>query len=112
MASGGRETAELPRLVRALVAGSHASARALCASAPLIFGAFALLSQRAVADEGGVSFWLPGTYGSLAAVPAVPGWSFSAFSYYASVSAGGSADFVKGGGIVAGLESRGDSVFV
>jgi hypothetical protein len=71
-----------------------------------------LLSQRAVADEGGVSFWLPGTYGSLAAVPAVPGWSFSVFNYYASVNAGGSADFVKGGGIVAGLESRGDSAFV
>src|SRR5271166_6895256 len=62
--------------------------------------------QRAMADEGGVSFWLPGTYGSLAAVPAVPGWSFSAFDYYASVSAGGSADFVRGGGIVAGVKSR------
>jgi hypothetical protein len=68
--------------------------------------------QRAMADEGGVSFWLPGTYGSLAAVPAAPGWSFSAFDYYASVSAGGSADFVRGGGIVAGVKSFGDSVFV
>src|SRR5271165_72695 len=68
--------------------------------------------QRAMADEGGVSFWLPGTYGSLAAVPAVPGWSFSAFDYYASVSAGGSADFVRGGGIVAGVKSFGDSLFV
>jgi hypothetical protein len=44
-----------------------------------------LLSQHAVADEGGVSFWLPGTYGSLASVPAVPGWSFSTFNYYDSV---------------------------
>src|SRR5271166_1212259 len=68
--------------------------------------------QRAMADEGGVSFWLPGTYGSLAAVPAVPGWSFFAFDYYASVSAGGSADFVRGGGIVAGVTGRGDSLFV
>jgi hypothetical protein len=41
------------------------------------------------ADEGGVSFWLPGLYGSLAAVPqAAPGWSLYTFNYYASVSAG------------------------
>ncbi|MGO9848780.1 MAG: transporter [Methylocella sp.] len=41
------------------------------------------------ADEGGVSFWLPGLYGSLAAVPqAAPGWSFYTFNYYTNVSAG------------------------
>jgi hypothetical protein len=27
------------------------------------------------ADEGGVSFWLPGLFGSLAAAPQQPGWS-------------------------------------
>jgi hypothetical protein len=90
----------------------RAAAHALGANAPLIFGAFALLSQRAVADEGGVSFWLPGTYGSLAAVPAVPGWSFAAFNYYDSVSASKGADFVRGGGIVAGVNSRIDFLFV
>jgi len=40
-----------------------------------------------LADEGGVSFWVPGTYGSLAAVPGVPGWSLAIINYYASVSA-------------------------
>jgi hypothetical protein len=41
------------------------------------------------ADEGGVSFWLPGIYGSLAAVPqAAPGWSLFTFNYYTNVSAG------------------------
>ena len=30
---------------------------------------------RASADEGGVSFWLPGNFGSLAATPGVPGWA-------------------------------------
>src|SRR5262249_12488709 len=40
------------------------------------------------ADEGGVSFWLPGSFGSLAAVPGQPGWSFATFNYYGSVSAG------------------------
>jgi hypothetical protein len=42
------------------------------------------------ADEGGVSFWVPGLYGSLAALPAVPGWSLAMVNYYTSVSAGGS----------------------
>ena len=41
------------------------------------------------ADEGGVSFWLPGQFGSLAAVPAQPGWSFANVGYYTDVSAGG-----------------------
>jgi hypothetical protein len=90
----------------------RAAARALWANAPAIFGVVALLSQRAVADEGGVSFWLPGTYGSLAAVPAVPGWSFAAFNYYDLVSASKGADFVRGGGIVAGVNSRIDFLFV
>jgi hypothetical protein len=37
--------------------------------------ATALPASSAMADAGGLSFWLPGTFGSLAAVPAVPGWS-------------------------------------
>jgi len=78
----------------------------------LLAAAAALSPQRAVADEGGVSYWLPGTYGSLAAVPAVPGWSFSTFNYYDSVSAGKNADFVRGGGIEAGLSSRLDLQFM
>src|SRR5580704_2156242 len=42
-----------------------------------------------LADEGGVSFWLPGQFGSLAAAPQVPGWSLANVYYHASVSAGG-----------------------
>ncbi|SDS09248.1 hypothetical protein [Bradyrhizobium canariense] len=30
------------------------------------------------ADEGGVSFWIPGNYGSLAAAPLTPGWALGA----------------------------------
>ena len=48
----------------------------------------ALGSQASLADEGGVSFWLPGTFGSLAAVPGQPEWSFATFGYNTSVSAG------------------------
>ena len=41
------------------------------------------------ADEGGVSFWYPGTYGSLAAERQEPGWSLSIIDYHATVSAEG-----------------------
>jgi len=45
--------------------------------------------QRASADEGGVSFWLPGQFGSLAATPQAPGWALGTIFYHTSVSAGG-----------------------
>src|SRR5215475_6884004 len=50
----------------------------------------AFLSQAAMADEGGVSFWVPGLFGSLAAVPQQqPGWSLTSIFYNTTVSAGG-----------------------
>jgi hypothetical protein len=52
-------------------------------------GILMLPSTIAVADEGGVSFWLPGLFGSLAAVPGQPGFSFADIYYHTSVSAGG-----------------------
>jgi len=51
-------------------------------------GALAAAPGIAMADEGGVSFWLPGLYGSLAATPEQPGWSFANIYYHATVSAG------------------------
>ena len=45
-------------------------------------------SQCALADEGGVSFWIPGLFGSLAATPQQPGWSLANIYYHTSVSAG------------------------
>jgi len=55
--------------------------------------AIASVSTIAVADESGVSAWLPGTFGSLAAVPGQPGWSLGTIYYHTSVSAG--ADVVR-----------------
>lgn len=43
------------------------------------------------ADENGESFWLPGQFGSLAAVPQTPGWSMGEVYYHASVDASGAA---------------------
>lgn len=48
-------------------------------------------SATVYADEGGVSYWLPGRFGSLAATPQVPGWSMAEVYYHTSVSAFGNA---------------------
>jgi hypothetical protein len=53
---------------------------------------------------GGISFWLPGLCGSLAAVPGEPGFSFAALYVHTSVSAGGNKSFPLNGQIVAGLK--------
>jgi hypothetical protein len=45
-------------------------------------------SDCALADEGGISFWVPGLFGSLAAVPQQPGWALATIYYHTSVSAG------------------------
>ena len=42
----------------------------------------------ALADEGGASFWIPGFFGSLAALPQKPGWSLVNIYYHTTVSAG------------------------
>ena len=52
--------------------------------------ALAVPAMAARADEGGVSYWLPGRFSSLAATPQVPGWSMAAVYYHTSVSAFGS----------------------
>src|SRR5437016_12888195 len=53
-------------------------------SAPAIM----FFSHCALADEGGVSFWVPGFFGSLAAAPQQPGWSLTSIYYHTSVTAG------------------------
>ena len=76
----------------------------------------ALLSVAAVsvatADEAGVSFWLPGQYGSYAAVPGKPGLSFEATFYHATASAGAGASFERGGHIEVGVKSPSDFVML
>jgi hypothetical protein len=66
----------------------------------------------ATADEGGVSFWLPGIYGSFAATPAEPGWSFATVYIHPSVSAGADKPFPRGGKgrVSLGIQGRGDLV--
>src|SRR5260221_6577515 len=64
---------------------SSAVALLLCA------GILSITSSASVADESGISFWLPGLYGSLAATPTTPGWSVATIYYHTSVNASGAA---------------------
>jgi hypothetical protein len=68
----------------------------------------AAASTASLADEGGVSFWLPGQFGSFAAVPGDPGWSLPLVYYHASTDAGASRSFPQGGQVRAGLDVRAD----
>lgn len=59
------------------------------AFAGIAFATFASIPAIALADESGISFWIPGMFGSLAATPQQPGWTAAAIYYHTSVSAGG-----------------------
>jgi hypothetical protein len=54
----------------------------------LSFGIISATTSISVADESGTSFWLPGTFGSLAAAPSTPGWAVASVYYHTTVSAG------------------------
>ena len=64
----------------------------------------------AKADAGGLSYWLPGTFGSLAAAPGVPGWAYSSIYLHVQTAAQGDKEFVRGGSVVAGLNASADAV--
>jgi hypothetical protein len=66
----------------------------------LVWGAIALAAvvtapRHSLADESGVSFWIPGFFGSLAAAPQQPGWSLATINYYTNVSAGGAVALAR-----------------
>jgi hypothetical protein len=61
----------------------------------LLLGVVSGTPQVARADEGGVSFWVPGFFGSLAAAPVQPGWSVATIYYHTSVDAGGDVAFAR-----------------
>jgi hypothetical protein len=69
--------------------------RRLGIAAIVLAPAITLLSQGAFADETGVSFWVPGFFGSLAATPQQPGWSLANVYYHTSVSAGGNVALAR-----------------
>ena len=80
----------------------QSGARSRAVYSALICGTVALacFASSAKADEGGVSLWLPGFFGSLAASPLQPGWSLTSIYYHTTVSAG--ADVAKAREITTG----------
>jgi hypothetical protein len=65
----------------------------ICAA--LTLAAVLSVPEISLADEGGVSFWVPGFFGSLAAAPQQPGWSLANIYYQTNVSAGSSVALAK-----------------
>ena len=70
--------------------GAGRLVRLLAAAAVTALGGIVALPPVSIADENGISFWIPGLFGSLAAVPQQPGWSIAIINYYDSVGAGAS----------------------
>lgn len=75
--------------------------------------AFASVSASPLgADEGGVSFWLPGNFGSFVASPGEPGWTLGLIYYYATSDASGDRTFPRGGRLLAGVDGEASLLFV
>jgi hypothetical protein len=70
-------------------------ARAVIIAAAAATACVLVTPNGARADEGGVSFWVPGFFGSLAATPQQPGWSFATIYYHTTVDAGGDVAFAR-----------------
>src|SRR6266851_6768616 len=95
LATGHNMTASIA--LTAAKSGRPISARRrrLGVAAIVLAPAIMFFSHSALADEGGVSFWVPGFFGSLAATPQQPGFSFATIYYHTSVSAGGNVAFAR-----------------
>ena len=70
-----------------------------------------LATPHARADEGGVSFWLPGQQASLASAPLQPGWTLPLMYVHVSADADAGKEFEIGGRITAGVDARSDILF-
>jgi hypothetical protein len=66
----------------------------------------------AFADEGGLSFWVPGQNGSFAAVAPEPGWSMPLLYYNYGGSVGRGVTLQRGDLLSAGLNASFDGLFV
>lgn len=92
------------------------SKRARCALIATLGWAVTAIPFPALADAGGVGFWLPGIFGSLAATPTVPGWAYASIYLHLQANAGASQNFVTSNGargsVVAGLNAHGDALAI
>jgi len=81
-------------------------------AAILLAGSLAVAARsNARADEGGVAFWLSGSYSSFAAVPQQAGWYMPTQLYYYNGSASGTKSFQRGDALEVGVSSQAALVF-
>ena len=76
-----------------------------------LLASVAALAPASRADEGGVSFWAPGQFGSLAAVPGEPGFALPVVWLHVSADAGAQKNFIIGGNLTAGIDAKADLLF-
>lgn len=76
-----------------MTAGSGGKAGRLIAI--LLAGSLPWVAKPALADQGGISFWVPGFFGSFAASPLQPGWNLTTMYYHTSVGASGNIAVAK-----------------
>ena len=82
--------------------------RAGLAAGIALLSAITMTPLPAKADNGGVGFWLPGTMGSLSAVPGQPGMSYTFQYIHLDATAGGGKAIQNNARIVAGLRAKAD----
>jgi hypothetical protein len=80
---------EVDRKLEKKKCGGLRSRCLLPVAALIAIGAIVTAPRTSFADEGGVSFWLPGLFGSLAAAPQQPGWALAIINYNTIVTAAG-----------------------
>lgn len=85
--------------------GFSAKLGSVLKAGPCMIAAIAA-SSYASADEGGVSFWLPGQYASFAAIPPQTGFSVPLVTYAYSGDASGGQKLELGGEIRLGVDAR------
>jgi hypothetical protein len=93
------------------VRASETAVRPASALVVFVIGVAAFSPQRAMADEGGVSFWVPGQYGSFAAIAPSPGWSLP-LVYYNYGGSKGAARILPNGQLSAGIGGSFDGLFL
>jgi hypothetical protein len=69
-------------------------------------------NRSALADEGGVSYWTPGQYGSFAATAPPPGWSLPLVFYNYGGSIAGQQTLTRGHLLTTGLKGSLDGLFI
>jgi hypothetical protein len=86
--------------------------RPLCGALCITFAVATSQASGARADEGGVSYWTPGQYGSFAAIAPSPGWSLPLVFYNYGGSIGGQQPLTRGNLLTTGLTGSLDGLFI